>query len=348
MSDRTDDPRDRISDVPPDDAACREAHNVWISDDRGRFELPRIGIEAIGASWHDRGIQANVGFPTGRVLNGAGSAARVESPDGRMSFAAGPLSFELHEPFHRWSMTWSGPMRDTSAREQLTGTVSDRTVDVHLDVDMTMCVPPWVQGTMSAAAAARLDDPLEGAFMGGERFEQLFTCSGRLSVADDTWDFTGTGLRIQRRGTRETAQFWGHNWQSAVFPGGRAFGLICYPPRPDGSPSYAEAYVFDDGRMHPATILAVEWLTDVDLGGDDVSVALRTDHHGQIHIEGVTHAPTFSPQGGALFLDWMPGERVLSNPVTFQQAGARYSWDGETTYGMCERSLPDDQITRPR
>jgi hypothetical protein len=100
--------------------------------------------------------------------------------------------------------------------------------------------------------------------------------------------------------------------------------------------------------MHPAEIVAVHWLTSIDPQGDDVSVVLRTEHHGEIAIEGVTHGPTYSPQGGALFLDWPPGDRRPSNPVTFQQSGARYRWGTETAYGMCERSLPDDQITRRR
>ena len=29
-----------------------------------------------------------------------------------------------------------------------------------------------------------------------------------------------------------------------------------------------------------------------------------------------------------------------------QQAGVRYRWDGEETYGMLERSIPMDKITR--
>jgi hypothetical protein len=33
-------------------------------------------------------------------------------------------------------------------------------------------------------------------------------------------------------------------WQSALFPSGRGFGDLAYPPRPDGSPSYNEGYLF--------------------------------------------------------------------------------------------------------
>jgi hypothetical protein len=180
--------------------------------------------------------------------------------------------------------------------------------------------------------------------MGGVRHEQLFRCQGSFRVGDEQYTFTGTGLRIHRIGVRDTSEFWGHNWQSAVFPSGRAFGFIVFPSRPDGSPSYAEGYVFDDGVLHPAHIVDVHWLTTIEPHGGDVSIALKTDRHGDIRIEGQTCCSTFSPQGGRLHLDWQPGSVSRHNTVTYHQGGARYTWDGEQAYGMVERSLPDAKI----
>ena len=71
--------------------------------------------------------------------------------------------------------------------------------------------------------------------MGGPRYEQLFRATGSVTVGDDAHEFTGSGLRIRRQGVRKLAGFWGHCWQSALFPSGRAFGYIAYPPRPDGA-----------------------------------------------------------------------------------------------------------------
>ena len=56
--------------------------------------------------------------------------------------------------------------------------------------------------------------------------------------------FTGSGLRIRRQGVRRLDGFWGHCWQSALFPSGKAFGYIAYPPRPDGEPTFNEGYVY--------------------------------------------------------------------------------------------------------
>ena len=61
---------------------------------------------------------------------------------------------------------------------------------------------------------------------------------------------------------RKLAGFWGHCWQSALFPSGRAFGYIAYPPRPDGQPTFNEGYLFDgDGGLIPARVVEAPWLT---------------------------------------------------------------------------------------
>jgi hypothetical protein len=92
--------------------------------------------------------------------------------------------------------------------------------------------------------------------MGGARYEQLFRATGTVKVGDDEHDFSGTGLRIRRQGVRKLAGFWGHAWQSALFPSGRAFGYIAYPPRPDGEPTFNEGYIFlRDGGLIPARVV---------------------------------------------------------------------------------------------
>jgi hypothetical protein len=339
--------RDTVLAEAPEDPLCREGENMWIFDDQGRFTLPRIGVEAIASQWMDRGLQGNIGFPNGRALNGAGPAPG-RSPlavDGEARvFAAGPCELESREPFRRWRFAWHGPMRDTNIDEQLAGIISDKLVQVHVEVETTMAVPPWVQGEMSEEAAALLRDGIEGTFMGGVRHEQLFRCEGSFRVSDGPMlDFSGTGLRIHRIGRRDVGEFWGHNWQSAVFPSGRAFGFITFPPRPDGSPSYSEGYVFDGNIMHPARIVEVQWLTKIEPSGGDVSVVLETKAHGELRIAGSTHGSTFSVQGGSLHLDWKVDGQLI-NPCTFHQGGAHYTWEGEESYGMVERSLPEEQI----
>jgi prepilin-type processing-associated H-X9-DG protein len=84
----------------------------------------------------------------------------------------------------------------------------------------------------------------------------------------------------------------------------------------------------------------------IEPSGGDVSVVLETEPHGEIRIDGRTDGSTYSVQGGALFLDWTVANARLKNAVTFHQGGALYTWDGEQAYGMVERSLPEEQITR--
>ena len=100
--------------------------------------------------------------------------------------------------------------------------------------------------------------------MGGWRFEQLFRGTGSFRVGSGLEQtFACTGLRIFRQGVRDTGGFWGHAWQSALFPSGKAFGYIAVPARPDGSPSYAEAYLFDgDGELIPAKLVDAPWMTE--------------------------------------------------------------------------------------
>src|SRR5215471_13102335 len=43
----------------PADPKMRDSVSMWVSDDAGRFGFPRVAIEAIGAQWDERGVEAN-------------------------------------------------------------------------------------------------------------------------------------------------------------------------------------------------------------------------------------------------------------------------------------------------
>ena len=63
-----------------------------------------------------------------------------------------------------------------------------------------------------------LETSVEGDLMGGDRYEQMFRATGSVRVAGEEVSFTGSGLRIRRQGVRRLEGFWGHCWQSALFP----------------------------------------------------------------------------------------------------------------------------------
>ncbi|MFT3966684.1 MAG: hypothetical protein QM690_12470 [Sphingobium sp.] len=315
----------------PDDPEMRESMSLWLYDDRGRFHFPRMGIEAEAHSWDNRRVQGNFAFPGGRVLNGAGLGAAHDpiAADGRPAIlGAGPISFEMIEPFRRWHVVFDGSVIDGDYDAMIAKTLDPaRRVDVRLDVELEMVVPAWVQD-LSPETVAKMDPQaqIEAANMGiGWRLEQLCRARGTFTLDGRTEDFTGTGLRIKRQSVRPLAGFRGHAWQSAVFPDGRAFGSLAYPPREDGSEGHNEAYVYQNGRFYPAKLTKVPWLRRIVSEGDDVSLELESDL-GLTRIGGVTSPSTFrvgNPDIGGLNL---------------HQGGAVYTWDGQTAFGMIERS----------
>jgi hypothetical protein len=116
-----------------------------------------------------------------------------------------------------------------------------------------------------------------------------------------------------------------------VFPDGRAFGFIAYPPGEDGS-TYNEGYVYQDGRMYPATATKIPFLRELSPSGEDVSLELESEL-GKVRISGSTCLTTCKSG-----IAEMPG-------FALQQGGVRYDWDGQVAYGMIERSSWASQIS---
>jgi hypothetical protein len=320
----------------PDDPEFRESASFWVSDDRGELGIPRVGIEAVASEWDQRGLQLNLGFADGRALivRGLGEGRSPLDDDGVCrTFAAGALVFRHVEPFRTLTLRYEGPALDTTFDAMVAGEIGDRRAPIAVDVELTCALPPWVSGTLTEDAAALFSDGFAGAFI-SPRYEQLCTARGTVRVGDDDWSFTGTALRIHRQGPRDTGGFWGHCWPSALFPSGRGFGALAFPERPDGQPTFNEGFVYRDGRMIPATLVDAPWIRRLYGSGEDVPLTLRTVDGEDVHIEGET-----------LFTNTFPGGNSEFAPA-LQQAGARYRWDGEESYGMLERSMPVDQLER--
>ncbi len=332
----------------PDNPEMRDSVSFWVVDDRGQVGLPRIGLEAVAANWDNHETQVNVAFADGRVyrLRGGGPSLPAEGPDGKPTvLGAGGLAFRCIEPFDTWTMTYDGKAVQTSSADLVAGKKDGPLVDVAFHVEAKMAVPPWIQGALQRDAAAQLKTSVEGDLMGGPRYEQLFRASGKLTVGDGKpHEFTGTGLRIRRQGVRKLAGFWGHAWQSAVFPSGKAFGYIAYPPRPDGQPTFNEGYIFTgDGPLVAARVVQAPWLTRLQALGEDVSLVLETDD-GTVHIEGETVFSTHDIHHDDDTFSVKAMKKEMPSFPALQQAGVRYRWDGEETYGMLERSNPLDKI----
>lgn len=319
----------------PDDPEFRESASFWVSDDRGEIGLPRVGIEAVASEWDSRGLQLNLGFADGRALivRGLGEGRSPVDDDGVCrTFAAGDLVFRHEKPFDTLSLSYEGAALDTTFDAMVEGRPGDRRAQIAVEVEVKCALPPWISGTLIADAKEQFDEGFAGAYI-SPRYEQLCTARGTVKVGDDDFSFTGTALRIHRQGPRDTGGFWGHCWPSALFPSGRGFGALAFPERPD-APTFNEGFVFLDGRMIPATLVDADapWIRRLQGSGEDVPLTLRTVEGDEIRIEGET-----------LFTSTMPGGSSEFAPA-LQQAGVRYVWDGEVSYGMLERSMPVDQL----
>jgi hypothetical protein len=341
--------REHVLAERPGNPEMRDSASFWVVGDRGEVGLPRVGIEAVAANWEAHGLQVNVAFPDGRAfrLRQDGKAWPAEGPEGLPTvLGAGPLGFRCAEPFRTWTMTFAGSMVQTSSFDLADGKKDGPLVDVGFEVEATMAAPPWIQGALRTEAGAQLTSSIEGDLMGGPRYEQLFRATGSLRVGGVEQSFTGSGLRIRRQGVRRLAGFWGHCWQSALFPSGRAFGYIAYPPRPDGEPTFNEGYLFDgDGDLIPARVAEAPWLITLQPLGQDVSLVLETSR-GTARIEGETVVSTFDIHHDDKTFATEALKQEMPNFPALQQAGVRYRWDGEETFGMLERSNPMDKISR--
>jgi hypothetical protein len=326
----------------PDDPEMRESVNAWIWGSGTEIGMPRVGVEAVAGHWDSHEIQVNLALADGRVFNAPGPGPRHDpmGADGLPRvLGAGPLSFELIEPYRHWRMRLDGEMAESTVQAQIAGERPDppRLAPVEIEIDIRATVPPWENGAMLAEAKRVLDEQDEGALMGGPRFEQLGRATGKVRVAGEEYAIDGGALRIRRQGVRRLGTFRGHAWQSALFPSGRAFGYIAYPARDDGLPTYNEGYLFDgDGELVPAWVVDAPWLRRLQPKDEDVSVVLET-RRGTTRIQATSMVANFMVMGG-----------VGSNPdfPVLQQAIVQYTWDGETANGMMERSTPGGQIVR--
>lgn len=332
--------RENVFAERPDDPEMRDSVSFWVSDDRGEIGLPRFAIEAVAAKWEHHDYQLNLAFPDGRVYRArdtGDSHSPLDADGNPRILGSGPLSFRCAEPFKTWVAEFDGEVDATTIGSLIKAEKPSGRTGLRFTVTATIAVPPWIQGALQADAAERLNNSVEGDLMGGPRYEQLFRCTGSVTVDGRTTEFTGSGLRIRRQGVRRLGQFWGHCWQSALFPSGKAFGYIAYPPRGDGEPTFNEGFVYEgEGDLIPARVVSAPWLKTLEPAGEDVPFVLETAR-GEVRVEGTTAFPTIDP----FHRPHMP-----NFPVLFQ-GGVRYTWDGEETYGMLERSTHRDQITWP-
>jgi hypothetical protein len=321
---------DLVFGARPADPQMRESTSVWISDSAGDVTFPRFGIEAEAHDWDQPLCTGNVCFRSGRVLSIAAKQPKHSpfGPDGRPTvLGAGPLSFHCIEPFRRWNVRYDGTIAEGQVSQLIASTFGyTHQIPFKFEFELELVTPAWVMdNTPDKVAKMSPEDRAEAEYMGiGWRCEHCFQVRGRFQI-DGRWrDFTGTGLRVKRQSVRPLAGFRGHVWQSALFADGRAFGYIAYPPRESDGRAYNDGYLYQDGRMYMGRATQIPWFRRIVPDGDDVSFEIETEL-GKTRIAGQTISSYFYRNQPQMLLD-------------LQQAGVRYEWDGQTAYGMLERS----------
>lgn len=326
----------------PEDPEMRESASIWLFEENGAFAFPRIGIEAVGATWENHRYDCNFALGAGRILRESTTGPTMPSTRGVLG--AGGLSFRCIEPFRRWEIAYDGSPYEGRVEDQLRGNFGVYAGQppkgdyprqpLKFRAELTMAAPGWTQDYRPAALekmteAERIDAGLMGY---GWRVEQLFRGEGELEIDGQTRSFRCLGSRIHRQSVRPMGAFRGHCWQSALFPDGRAFATIAYPPREDGS-TYNNGYYWDGREWHLARSITPPFLRRLMAEGDDVSLTLETAGGQRIAIGGSTLLSTFHIGN--------PGVNGMNN----QQGTVRYTLDGMTTYGMIERSSPSELCT---
>jgi hypothetical protein len=320
---------------PPDVPGFGENHAFWVFDDAGEHQL-NFHLETLPGLWSHRREHGYVTLPDGRVLTVQGESGGTDA----WTVRSATTRFTVHEPFRHWSGERHGTARATSLAELCSGPNTDGPrVHLRFAFDATMARPPWVQGSVSAAAAKEMDAGV-GAFIGGFRYEQLFRADVEVEVDGVVRNFGATGVRTHRAGPRNLADMVGHCWATARFPSGRAFGFQRYP-RPDGTVGFSEGWLAagdeHNGESVEATVTAAPWLEELPASGQRSVIELeQAGKSTRIDVE--LRAAMLMTVAGTGDRAWMRQGLHDIDGLVLVQSMARYSCDGEETHGLFERS----------
>jgi hypothetical protein len=328
---------DRPNLDPAADIEAGENHAFWIFDDTGEYALLNCHVQAGGPqlpgqpppAWDTRRVAFGIATPGDRLFVDFVVDAGTTSD----TLNTGGWSFRCVEPFVRWTATYRGSPRVTSAAETRKGLIDleGERAPVEIDLELKMALPPWIQGDFAEDLPGREEGLL---FIGIPRYEQLYRMQGEIRHDGRTRALVGTGLRTHRYGPRSTVKMLGHSWLSTVFPSGRAFGSMRFPAA-DGSDLFREAWVSEGDDLAAARVIDSPWLKSLDCVGETWTVMLETAG-GPAEIQGETLAVSYSMGLGA---NQTPGSLVLAHGM------ARFRWDGEEACGLIERSASIDELT---
>jgi hypothetical protein len=243
----------------------------------------------------------------------------------------GSLSFEVPRPFEENVTRYHGAAQLVDG-QMLRDGAAPSGMHVGLDVELTH---------HALGAPFGVGDVRPGNF-GHTHYEQHFGYSGQIALDGKRIDVDGTGIRDHTWGPRDLSVMGNHFWIHGEFPDGRWLSTM-YITRRGGGDALLNFHVIGDGAgMAHAMLVSHDALLDAESQVfDPWRIELQIGDAVQ-EIRGEIIAPMpFSFVG--------PVEMTLGTDRTPQashvvyESQARLNWNGQTGYGLCERS-----VARPR
>ena len=326
---------------PKGEPTFGENHAFWVFDEEGKIYI-NTHLNSVSTFWPMRKEVVSVCLPDGRALvsHNEGTRTTLDTVGGAN------LTMKCVEPFKHWVVIYQGTMCETTQEALANGPVAEgKRVVVEFTVDVTIAAPPFVQGGTKETARG-MDESEAGRYVGGSRYEQLFRANVQFQILGERQlNFTATGTRTHRRGTRDAQGYAGHDWQSALFPNGDGFYLMRFPRR-DGSIAWSEAYLLKDEVIYPATVLSDTIVKSRQVSGESLPIRLESSL-GITEIKGETLGTIFRPM---VTVGYQQHRRIwgiyqdseiydTSEEVhALSQGWGHYIMDGQESNGLCERS----------
>jgi hypothetical protein len=267
------------------------------------------------------------------LADGTVLARRSQGNESGVGVAGGDtVRMRCEEPFRRWTTQQRATTERITPEAWQSGVVDHEGVSVEFDLTVEALSPGW-----------STEGP-EGDRPPAFRVHQMSRGAARLTVDGRTTALAGPTFRSHSLRRREVPEFTGHIISGAVFPSGRAIGVMAYRGADGGPGRRARAYYFDGTEVHEAALAEASFLTAVRRTGDPVRYLLKTPV-GQIEVTGETVAGHYStlvpgargPANGGLNTY---GVNIDDERSVVQHKGfARFELDGERAVGACERSV---------
>lgn len=311
-----------------------ENHAFWIFDAKGEAAMlcmhvstpPMDGpAEAIG-NWDYRISQGSIVLPGRHHL----ATRKWSTGTSETSVKSDGFVFDMVRPFDQWTASVDSDFPLCHESDMFAGLVGDFPLArAQFTSTMSMVATPWVNGEFSEDSPAKREGMEHICGDGGTRYEQLFTHESSVTVDGTSYTFSGTGLRTHRRGPRNMGSMTGHTWATAYFPeSGRSFGIQSFPSVDKRIEKWNESWLDDSNGRRGVECIEYPRLPRLTYGEEKFALVFKTPSGHEV-IEGEVLATSISMGKGRAFT---PGSLVLAHSM------ARFTWDGEVTTGLFERS----------